>query len=153
MRIHHHQGKASSPYMQRGVTLIELLIVVVILGLLASIALPNYIQYVERGRRAEAQTVLLEAQQFMQRLYNANNDYLVNGAQPQLPDAVRTAPVGSNTPTYDISVAATNTTFVLTATPRAGGPMSQDRCGALSINQRNAKSVSGAGQSAADCWR
>jgi len=44
---------------QRGVTLMELLTVIVILGILASIAFPSYRTYLIRAQRAEAKTALL----------------------------------------------------------------------------------------------
>ena len=43
-----------------GVTLMELMIVVVIIGLLAAIAYPNYRQYSARAKRNEAKASLLQ---------------------------------------------------------------------------------------------
>ena len=50
-----------------GFTLIELLIVVAIMGILGSIAAPQYFSYVEKTRRADAQVALLQELQSMER--------------------------------------------------------------------------------------
>ncbi|AQU83652.1 MULTISPECIES: type IV pilin protein [unclassified Halomonas] len=60
-------GSACQP--QCGFTLIELLIAVVIIGIIAGIAYPNYTRYIERSIRTDAHTALLQAASEMERCY------------------------------------------------------------------------------------
>ena len=59
----------------RGVTLMELLIVVVIIGLLAAVAYPNYRNFAARAKRNEAKAILLEIAQNEERFYLQNSRY------------------------------------------------------------------------------
>ena len=59
----------------RGVTLLELMIVVVIIGIMAAIAYPNYRNFVIRAKRNEARAMLLEIAQNEERFYLQNNTY------------------------------------------------------------------------------
>lgn len=61
-------------YLQ-GVTLLELMIVVVIIGIMAAIAYPNYRDFTDRARRNEAKALLLEIAQNQERFYLQNNRY------------------------------------------------------------------------------
>ena len=51
--------------LQKGFTLIELMITVAIIGILASVAYPSYREYVNKSRRVQAKTTLVAAQQWM----------------------------------------------------------------------------------------
>jgi type IV pilus assembly protein PilE len=60
---------------QKGFTLIELMITVVIIAILASIALPSYQQYVKRGNRSAAQAQMMDIANRQQQFLVANRAY------------------------------------------------------------------------------
>ena len=60
---------------QRGFSLIELMIAVAVVGLIASIAYPSYLDYVRKANRAEAQGSILELAQWMEREFTVNGTY------------------------------------------------------------------------------
>ena len=145
-----HTAKAS-----RGFTLIELMIVVVVVGILAAVAIPQYRHYVENTRRGAAQVALMDAAQFMQRFYAANNNYAValNGTPAALPVSLTTIPADTagNARNYTVQLVTTPTGFTLSATPVPGSAMANDRCGVMRLTQTGARSVSS--DILANCWR
>jgi len=60
---------------QSGVTLLELMIVVVVIAILTAIAFPNYRDFVDRAKRNEAKALLLEIAQNQERFYLQNSTY------------------------------------------------------------------------------
>lgn len=58
-----------------GLTLIELMVAVAIIGILAAVALPAYTQYVQRGRIAEATAQLSTARVQLEQYYQDNKNY------------------------------------------------------------------------------
>lgn len=127
-----------------GFTLIELMITVAIVGILAAIAYPSYADFVERGRRNDAKAVLLEAAQYMERVFTERRSY----ASASLPTSLAQSP-REGAAWYNLTVAVAATTYTLTAAPKSG--WTPKLCGSLSLNQLGTKGVS-TSDSLSDCW-
>lgn len=129
-----------------GVTALELMIAVSIIAILAAVAYPNYSEYIRRGQRAEARSVLLEATQFMQRYYVSNDTY--TGAA--LPSALTQSPK-NGTANYLIGISSvTDFDFALEAVPQ--GRLATDKCGTMSLTSTGVRGASGSA-TIADCWK
>jgi type IV pilus assembly protein PilE len=139
---------------QRGVTFVELMTVMVIVAILASIALPSYRQYMRRADRAEAKSALLQNAQFLERNRTVTNRYDLDGVGNEINAAA--LPV-TQSPTnaaarYAITLPTlTQSTYILKAVPAAGGPAEDDVCGTLTLNEQGSKGAEGSA-SAASCW-
>jgi type IV pilus assembly protein PilE len=141
------------PTRSHGFTLVEVVVVMAIIGILTAIAIPSYSEYVRRGQRAEARTVLLEAAQFMQRFYSANDRYDQSraGAAVALPAGMQQVPA-LGAARYAVSLNAVSTTaYTLQAAPVGG--MTADKCGTFTLTSVGRRDVVGASASAEDCWR
>lgn len=66
----------------KGFSLIELMIVVVIIGVLTTIAIPSYQEYVRKSRTAEAESNVSSIAQYEEQYYSENNQYYTAAANP-----------------------------------------------------------------------
>ena len=134
---------------QRGITLIELIVVVTIVGLLAAIAIPSYRQYMIRAHRTEAKTRLLQLAQALERCYTNSTPYAYDSAV-----CAAEVPFPAVTEGGFYSIDTTNLTatqYSLLAT-RQAGQNADTICGDLSITETGVRGITGTG-TVADCWR
>lgn len=122
---------------QKGFTLLELMITVVVIGILAAIAYPSYQQHLRKGYRAAAQAQMMDIANRQQQYLLANRTY---ATKTQLESAGYSLPTEvSSKYTYAIDVGTGNVpTFVITMTPTA----SQTADGTMTLNSNGAKAPS-----------
>jgi type IV pilus assembly protein PilE len=131
---------------QPGFTLMELMIVVVIVGILAMVAVPSYQDYVRRSKLTDAMSQLGDLRVKMEQWYQDNRKY-TNAADSACGVAM---PTGTN---FTITCANPSTqTFTLTATGDAGAGLSGYT---FTVNELNAKQTTafpGATGLPKNCW-
>jgi len=127
---------------QKGVTLIEVMIVVVIVGILAAVALPGYRQYTIRAQRTEAKTALLQLATNQARFYLQNNTYTNNLAALGFPGGK------SDQGVYTLAVPVANAvTFQAAAVPTPGGGVNgvdmtiDGECALFTINAQGVRAA------------
>jgi len=130
----------------KGVTLLELMIVVAIIGIIAAFAYPSYVDYVREARRTDGHSTLLQTAQRYERCLTATGRY-DDVANPGNPGCGIPAAINSEEGFYVVTAnIPSSTTFTLTATLQASG--AGDPCGNLTLTQAGVKGQSGTG----DCW-
>lgn len=125
----------------RGFTLIELMVAVAVVGILAAVAYPSYMEHVRKTRRVETQTLMMDVVTRQQQRMLDVRSFTAN-----LSDLGVTVPAqisSAYTLTLTLSAAGTVPGFTLTADPK--GAQAQESCGTLSVTNRAVKSP-------AKCW-
>jgi type IV pilus assembly protein PilE len=135
----------TSRHRMQGITLIELMIVVVIVSILAAVAYPNYQEFTARAKRNEARAALLRLATNQERFYLNNNTF----TQDLTSLGFATTPVWeTETGYYDIRVTAANASnFTATATYKQGGSEA-GKCLTFTIDGRGSKTS----DPDTDCW-
>ncbi|MGH8239813.1 MAG: type IV pilin protein [Steroidobacteraceae bacterium] len=134
----------------RGVTLLELMAVVLILGILTTISVSSYRGYLLRTNRTDARMQLLRVQAAQEKYFLQNNRYADTGELSTAPAAgglgIPAATPGGH---YAITLARpTTTTYTATATAVGGQTSDKAACQVLTINETGDRTPT-----ASDCWR
>lgn len=140
---------------QAGFSLIELMIVITIMALLATLAVTSYQNSIRKARRADAKTVLMETSLFLERNYTETNSYnvLPGGStlgNNQLP--YPEAPIDGNSKFYDIQFLSgpTTHTFTIEAAPK-NAQLKDTQCAKLTLDETGSKDATGPG-TVGECW-
>lgn len=133
-----------------GFSLIELLIVLFIIAVLISIAVPTYNHHLMMGKRLDGKISLLDLATRLERYYTEQHTYANATIGAHSSSDVLATPF-SQQGFYRLSIInQTNTSFLIQAAPMPE-KLNDKNCGALQLNQLGEKSITGSG-TLVSCW-
>jgi type IV pilus assembly protein PilE len=153
----HTHNMINRLHRERGFTLVELMVTILVVSILVGIAVPTYTSSVQKSRRTDARNAVLDLAARQERYMSTANAYSSTGTDlgyaAGFPQAAG--------PYYNVSSTATapaglvGWTYTATATPPSTSPQYKDTvCRSLSVNQLGQRSStdSGGADSTATCW-
>ena len=129
---------------KNGFTLIELMIVVAIIGIIAAVAYPSYVEHVNKGSRTEAMTSLLDIANRQEQFFADNHRYALTLAELNYDATTRTG-------LFTLNLISDGTTFSVEATPAKNPATGDEGCASFSINNIGQTAATGQAGSA-KCW-
>jgi type IV pilus assembly protein PilE len=141
-------------HINKGFSLIEVMVIVVIIAILAIATYPSYNHYLVKSHRTEGQIALLTLAQKMERYYAENHTYV--GATFAHLGSANTSGDNATNAYYTLSIADLSTTgFLLIATPKGSQATQDTKCKTLALNQLEQKGrfLDNTLVIDANCWR
>jgi len=117
-----------------GMTLIELMIVLAILGILAATVYPSYQQVIRKAHRSDAATGLYEISAAQERFHAEHGEYATDLIDLGWPSSSVDSPQGYFVLTLE-AVDEPAAAFRARAVPRPGGDQVRDLCHRIVINE------------------
>lgn len=116
-----------------GFTLLEMMIAVVVLGILAAIALPSFLDQMRKGRRSDAFELATRVMQAQERYRTSNSTFASTADALSSYGVTATSSAGH----YGLAISeATGIGYTFTITPVAGGKQAADtKCAEFKIVQ------------------
>jgi type IV pilus assembly protein PilE len=134
---------------EKGFTMIEMMITVAIIGILAAIAYPSYMDSVRKSNRSEAKVELADVAQRLQRCFTTNGSYIAAGCPASAQVVVPAGIVSRGRGFYRVTGVVAANTYTLTATailaPQTADNKGTD-CTVMTLNNLGVQTP------AANCW-
>jgi type IV pilus assembly protein PilE len=146
---------------------VELMITVVIVSILASIAIPSYTSYIQKSRRTEAKSALLNLASLEERFFSTNNSYTTAtgnlgyavGLVPPFPVGtyyqVSAFAVTAAAPPANANAVGVPATYTISVQPIPGSPQAADLlCNTFTITSAGLQTAGGTDPNPnVDCWK
>lgn len=126
----------------RGFSLIEVMVVVVIVGILASIAYPSYIDFVTKSGRSEGVVAVMKVANLQEQYYLDNRTYTSDMTELGL-----ATPFITEHGYYSVASVGTSSSFTITATAKGSQASRDPICTIITITSAGVKGP------AAECWK
>lgn len=139
----------------RGMSLIELMIVITIIAILASIAYPSYRRYVLRSDRVEATSALLRLNGAQEKFFLQQNRYAASAELSVAPPAGLGIAPDSERERYAIALVEGDALSYVARATAQGSQAEDTRCREFRIDESGRKTATDAGgnDNSAECWR
>jgi type IV pilus assembly protein PilE len=133
----------------KGFTLIELMIVIVVLGVIAAIAYPSFIDQIKKARRSDAKQALMDVAAKLEVFYQDNKGYPTAASMVNLGFAAATFTSLEGHYTIGFNGVPTATAYSIQAVP-LGPQVADTACATYRLDQFGQKTVTG--PLGSRCW-